>query len=154
MQAFCGAPSPIILRSSIIEQPPPLQPDAIEALLRFVPVLEAPEFRAGEWRGGDADEAGVIQMPWFELSEHASAFIAEVGRGGWIFVFDWPSWQDEAHRLIERGGLEGASTDDIRRLFTTLVRSDRFNEGQLAWAFESGLMVRILRRLEELDAAR
>jgi hypothetical protein len=115
-------------------------------------VLESTEFVAGEWHGGEAGEDGVIQMPWYELSEDASAFREELGRSGWLYVFDWMAWQDEAKRLIERGGLETASVDDIRRLFTTLVRSDRFMEGQLGWAFESGLMVRILHRLAELNA--
>jgi uncharacterized protein DUF6508 len=91
-------------------------------------------------------------MPWYELGDDASAFREELGRYGWVYVFDWMTWQDEAKRLIEGDGLETASVDDIRRLFTTLVRSDRFMEGQLGWAFESGLMVRILHRIEELDA--
>jgi uncharacterized protein DUF6508 len=136
----------------IDETPPPLEPGAIEALVRFLPLLESPEFSAGEWRGGKADEAGVIQMPWFELSADARAFIAELGRYGWVYVFDWRAWEDEAKRLIDAGGVEVADLDNIRRLYTTLVRSDRFTEGQLAWAFESGLIVRILRRLRELDA--
>lgn len=113
------------------EHSSPVTPEAIAALVRFLPTLESPGFSAGEWRGGEEDEDGVIHMPWFEMSDDARAFVAELGRGGWVFVFDWRAWEDEARRLID-GGLEHADVDGIRRLFTTLVRSDRFVEGQLA----------------------
>jgi hypothetical protein len=132
------------------EHSSPVTPEAIAALVRFLPVLESPGFSAGTWQGGEEDEAGVIHMPWFELSDDARAFVAELGRGGWVFVFDWRAWEDEARRLID-GGLEHADVDGIRRLLTTLVRSDRFVEGQLGWAFESGLSERVLRRLRELE---
>jgi hypothetical protein len=129
----------------------PITPDAIDALVRFLPGLASPGFSAGTWRGGEEDADGVIHMPWFELSDDARAFVAELGRGGWVYAFDWRAWEDEARRLMEPDGLEHADVEDLRRLFTTLVRSDRFVEGQLAWAFESGLVVRILRRLCELQ---
>jgi Family of unknown function (DUF6508) len=132
------------------ESPQPLSADAIPALVRFLPLLESPGFSAGTWRGGEEDADGVIHMPWFELSEDASAFVTELGRGGWVYVFDWRAWEDEARKLID-GGLEQADVDGIRRLFTTLVRSNRFVEGQLAWAFESGLIARMVRRLRELQ---
>ena len=137
----------------LIEQPPPITREAIDALVDFLPVLESPGFSAGEWRGGEQDDAGTIQMPWFEPSDEARAFVAELGRCGWVFVFDWQAWEPEARELIRGGGVEQASVDEIRRLVTLLVRSNRFVEGQLAWAFESGLMVRILRRLRDLDWA-
>jgi hypothetical protein len=35
-----------------------------------------------------------------------------------------------------------------RRLITLLVRSDRFNEGALISAFESGVILKILKALE------
>jgi hypothetical protein len=127
--------------------PPPLEPEAIPALVRLLPVLESPAFSPGQWRGGEANEEGVIQMPWFEPSDKAQAVLDEVRRGGWLFAYDWQAWQDEARALIESDALEGADIDTLRRLLTLLVRSDRFMEGQLAWAFESGLMARIVRRV-------
>ena len=126
-----------------------ITPEAIASLLELLPVLESPDFVAGKWRGGEKDAGGVIHMPWFELSRDAEAFVRTLGKHGWVFVFDWMAWQDEARELID-GGLEHADVDDIRRLFTTLVRSDRFVEGRLAWAFESGLVARMVRRLREL----
>jgi Family of unknown function (DUF6508) len=132
------------------EEDAPLAPEAIAALLRFLPVLESPGFRAGEWRGGKADVEGVIQVPWFELSDDAHAFVATLGRRGWIFVFDWMSWADDARRIIETDELKRADLLTLRKLLTLLVRRDRFVEGSLGEAFESGLILRILRRLQAL----
>jgi hypothetical protein len=39
-----------------------------------------------------------------------------------------------------------ASEDDLGRLLTAIVRSDRFNEGSLAGAWESGMLTAIVRR--------
>lgn len=91
-------------------------------------------------------------MPWFELSADADAFVAELGRYGWVFPFDWGAWEDETKRLIDTDGIEHADVATLRRLLILLVRSDRFVEGQLGWAMESGLVARILRRLGEVSA--
>lgn len=68
-------------------------------------MLESPEFVAGDWRGGEKDADGVIHRPWFELSPQALEFVGALGKHGWIVVFDWMAWDDEARRLIERDGL-------------------------------------------------
>jgi len=120
--------------------------------VRFLPVFEAPTFSAGEWCGGETDTSGAISVPWFELSDDAQAFMSELRGGGWVFVFDWRAWEPEAQRLIDVGGVEQADLSDLRRLLTLLVRSDRFVEGQLSWAMESGLITRILRRLQAISA--
>jgi hypothetical protein len=86
----------------------------------------------------------------FELSADAQAFVATLGNGGWIFVFDWVSWVDDARRIIETDGLERTDLLTLRKLFTLLVRRDRFVEGSLGEAFESGLVVRILYRLRAI----
>jgi hypothetical protein len=45
-----------------------------------------------------------------------------------------------------------ATADELVKLTTSLVRADRFTEGTLAWAFESGLLLAIARRAEELSS--
>ena len=46
-----------------------------------------------------------------------------------------------------------ATADDLARLLTAIVRSDRFSEGSINGAFESGLLARIARRAATLLAA-
>lgn len=122
-------------------------PEAIAELLKFVPVLESPQFVAGEWHGGQRDADGIIHMPWFELSRDAAASVETLGKHGWIFVFDWMSWAEDARRIVETDELERADVLTLRKLLTLLVRRDRFVEGSLGEAFESGLVLRILYRL-------
>jgi Family of unknown function (DUF6508) len=133
--------------------PAPLSQDAISELLKFVPVLESPHFIAGEWLGGQTDADGVMHMPWFELSADAQAFVSTLGKGGWVFVFDWMSWANDARQMIETGGLESADLLTLRKLLALLVRRDRFVEGSLGEAFESGLVLRILYRLRAIGAS-
>ncbi|MGH3083327.1 MAG: DUF6508 domain-containing protein [Gaiellaceae bacterium] len=44
-------------------------------------------------------------------------------------MFDWLTWEPEAKRLTDVGGIEQADLLDLRRLLTMLVRSDRFRRG-------------------------
>ena len=63
--------------------------------------------------------------------------------------FEWVTWKgsSEASQLRdEPAALEAATADQLERLLTVLVRQDRFVTGTLAIAFESGFLVRILRR--------
>ena len=46
----------------------------------------------------------------------------------------------------EPGVLEDATPEQLERLLTVLIRQERFVDGALESAFESGLLVRILKR--------
>ena len=76
--------------------------------------------------------------------------------GGLLEVFDWPSWvaTDEAKQLYaDRDVLAAATPAQLSKLVTALIRSERFNDGELAAAFESGLMAAIARRAAMLGSA-
>lgn len=131
---------------------PPLR-DRLRAIGAFADEVAAPGFDVGQWRGGDRDGDGVIQMPWFDLGERAVAFVEALG--GIVEPFDWPTWAatGEAKQLYsDRDALAAATPEQLSRLATSLVRSDRFSEGELAAAFESGVMAAIARRAAILAA--
>jgi hypothetical protein len=94
-------------------------------------------------------------MPWFELSPEAEDLRRAASRLGFVRPFDWMTWiaTPEAAALMTADGTRRATADDISKLLTTLVRRDRFVEGTLDFAFESGLMLRILERAKELSGA-
>ncbi|HET7168047.1 MAG TPA: DUF6508 domain-containing protein [Candidatus Limnocylindrales bacterium] len=129
--------------------------DRLRAIGTFVAELEAPGFEAGRWhrseitrREGDTD---IWTMPWFELSDRASAFVSTLA--GIMVVFDWPTWArtDEAQTLHDdRQALSTATYDQLTKLATAVIREDRFNEGALAASLESGLMAAIARRAAAL----
>ena len=96
-------------------------------------------------------------MPYFTFGPTADAFRSAIGRGGWIVTgFDWMTWlqTDDGASFRDRPeALAAASTDDLAKLLTAIVRSDRFVEGSLAGAFESGLLARIAQRAAALLVA-
>ena len=56
----------------------------------------------GRWQGGEADAAGVIQMPWYEYSDEIDRFVTEMYEAKLVRSVDWMEWAGtpEAQRLI------------------------------------------------------
>ena len=75
---------------------------------------------------------------------------------GWIVTgFDWRSWLDtDRGRALanDPDAVATATADELGWLLTAIVRSDRFVEGSIEGAFESGLLARIARRAAALQA--
>lgn len=80
----------------------------------------------------------------------ATAFVEFAQAGGWIRPFDWPAWKstDEAQALL--ADCSGATEEQLSRLITTFIRSDRFVEGTLLAAAADGTLDRIRRRAAQL----
>src|SRR5436190_8360569 len=123
----------------------------IDRLLAFLPGLES-DTPIGDWRGGDRNADGSITVPYFEPSDFLLRFVAACSEGGWVRSdFDWGAWQDEAVKYVEDPDLLAqANLDTIERLLTLHIRRDRFYEGHLVWAVESGHITALLRRLEDI----
>ena len=123
--------------------------DRLSALARWEAVFADPGFTIGHWVRTEPDERGVIHMPWFEYSEAADAFREDVGAHGWVVVFDWMTWlsSPDGRRYLDDPGLvAGASAEDLSRLLTSIIRGERFSEGELAGAHGSGILMAIVRR--------
>ena len=91
---------------------------------------------------------------WFdpcELAPEVYAWIQTLYDEGFVQSFDWPERQNEAKRFFEVPGRLGASDiATIQKLLTTHVRKDRFFAGHLADMIESGHILAILQRLQEI----
>jgi hypothetical protein len=137
--------------------PPLPNVDSFTGLAAFVPIFEDPAFVFGTWSSGTTSEAGVVCLPMFIMSEPALRFYEAVYELGWILTgFDWPRWMGshEAQQLINEAEAVGEATaEQLARLLTAMVRSDRFCEGVLAGCHDSGLILRILRRARVLGEA-
>ena len=127
--------------------------ERLRALADLVPVLESPDADFGHWEAPPPVD-GVYRMPYFTFGPTAEAFTSAVARGGWVVVgFDWMTWlqTEEGAALRDRPeALATASPDELRKLLTAIIRSDRFVEGSIVGAFESGLLARIARRASAL----
>ena len=136
--------------------------DRLQALGAFADELEAPDFDPGRWHDSEVrktPDGEVRTMPWFELTERAEAFTRAATGNGWVQPFDWMAWieTDEGRSLRDdRNALAKATPEQLQHLLTAIIRSERFSDGSLEWAFQSGLMAAIARRAGALadDLAR
>jgi len=117
----------------------------LDAILRFLPVFERPDYVFGEWHSSEG------QLPYYSMSRETRTFVKALYDQQIIFSFDWTSWQEETERYVSAP--ETLETTDLlvlRKLLTTHVRKDRFIEGHLASMLECGHITAILRRLKEI----
>jgi hypothetical protein len=127
-------------------------PAALRSLAAFLPRLEQPGFDFGHWVPSTRRADGVLTMPYYELSADGLALVRAmpVQMG-----FDWPAWMQTAGAKAyfqDHARVGEAPAEDLVKLATSLKRGDRFSEGTLASAFESGLLAAIARRAAVLVA--
>ena len=131
--------------------------EALRALARFLPAFEAPDFRVGDWAGMEEVEPGVRTMPYVRYSDVVEDFFHAACKHGWVRShFDWGAWKntDEAKALRDDEAMLAAATpEQLARMLTTVIRQDRFVEGALLGAFETGMILGIVRRAAALLAA-
>ena len=104
----------------------------------------------GEWGGGDRNEEGVIRIPYCVPAAVVSQFLEIVYAMPIVIGFDWGAW-DEGRKMARDENFVFDSVDLITKckLITAIVRNDRFCEGALVAAFESGLILNILKSMEK-----
>ena len=86
--------------------------------------------------------APLIWKFWEVLDQH-----------GWLITFNWMEWTetDEAHRLrSDPTAMTHASSENLSKLLSMYVRRERFSDGAWLSLWESGLLLSILRRAEQL----
>lgn len=128
-------------------------PERLRALARWAEEFERPGFSIGEWTGGEPDESGVIQMPYVAFSNEGERFVSEMYANGWVYSFDWMAWagtRTGSSMLGDPDRVARAAAADLARLLTTIIRGDRFAEGSIRQAFESGMLAAIASRARVL----
>lgn len=128
-------------------------PRSLQSLATYAELFAAPDFKCGVWEGA-APLGELGQMPYFDYSPLVARFIADAYAQKWTLdQFDWPSWKntEEFRKLMtDTDVLASATPRQLQQLITTVLRQDRFAEGTLAEAFESGLMRRIAERARDI----
>jgi hypothetical protein len=129
--------------------------DRLADLRGLLARFESPDFVFGRWEGGERGADGSITMPYFSMSKEAFELFGVVGKYAPLdATFNWGAWGQtaEGQALIhDREALSRATREELRRLLTLCIRSDRFVEGQLEAHFQSGLLTAILRRLLAIE---
>jgi len=95
------------------------------------------------------DEKESFTAPWCELSPIVEKFLEAVYGIPIIVAFDWMKWA-EGQDILSKADYDFDSLDLVTKckLITAIVRSDRFSEGALVSAFNSGVVLRILKSIE------
>jgi hypothetical protein len=106
----------------------------------------------GSWTPSRTRDDGVIVMGYFTPSDEADAFLRDLGRVGLVRPFDWTAWlaTPRGEELRQPAAVATASPEELANLLTAIVRSERFSEGSLEGALESGLLLAIARRARML----
>lgn len=124
------------------------------AVAAFLPIFEAPGFVFGTWKEPTSN-GGIAEMPHVNLSEEASSFQRTVYESHFIIPFDWGEWigTEEARILRDSpDALSSATAEQLAKLLTVFIRQDRFVEGALLEAFDTGILVAVLRRAAVLSS--
>ncbi len=117
-------------------------------LLELIPEIEKTT-KFGELKVGEEIEKGVFQFPYVVESEVVSRFHKIVYEMPIIINFDWSSW-DEGKIMFNDKNFDFDSIDIPTKckLITAIVRNDRFCDGVLVDAFDSGLILKILKSIK------
>jgi ADP-ribosyl-[dinitrogen reductase] hydrolase len=122
-----------------------MKEEDIQAVIQYLPIFERPGFSPGEWEG----EKG--KVPYFNYNSTVIDFLRTLNQHGPMQPFNWPNWV-EGHQLVKNPELlQKVNLLTLRKLLLMHVRADRFSEGHLAAMFEAGHIVRILKRMREIQ---
>jgi hypothetical protein len=118
-------------------------------LLDLIPEIES-RFLFGDMKGGGKDESGFIQFPFWDASPVVHRFDEIVYELPIIINFDWVKW-DEGREIVNDDDFNFNSIDIPKKckILTAIVRSDRFSDGAIIYAFNSGLILKILKSIED-----
>ena len=126
----------------------------LEKLAALLPVFTAPGFSFGEWAHSREVAPNTFTMPFYIFSSPADALSKTCCEDGWVRSdFDWGEWKQtpEAVELLESpDALARATTDQLSKLLTVIIRQEKFCDGAMASAYDSGLITAILRRAVSL----
>ncbi len=120
-----------------------------ETLLALIPEIERTS-SFGQWLGFNVDKDGVIQLPYCVPASIIDQFLENVYAMPIIIDFSWGKW-NEGRNILSDDNFDFDTIDLVTKckLITAIVRNDRFCEGALVSAFESGLILKILKSIEK-----
>ncbi|GHF79833.1 DUF6508 domain-containing protein [Deinococcus ficus] len=128
--------------------------EALQALTAFIPVFGAPGFQFAR-NDSPLRQTGPnsYETVGYDYDPQVIAFWDAAEQAGWLQPFDWMSWSDtdEASTLhYQAGAVEQASPEQLSRLLTKFARAERFGDGAWLAFWDSGLLMRVLQRMEAL----
>ncbi|MCM3038678.1 DUF6508 domain-containing protein [Paenibacillus motobuensis] len=92
---------------------------------------------------------------YYQESDDVHRFREALNETGFLLVFDWTTLlhDNEVYKDINhdiQGQIRNADLETLRKLMTSYIRGDRFNEGLFISTIVNGHITNILLRLKEL----
>jgi len=118
--------------------------DKLIALLQEIEVTR----NFGELKGGEQLEDGSITFPYWSSSEVVKKAFKIIHELNLVPAFNWTSWA-EGKSILNNQDFNYSNLDTITlcKLLTTIVRSDRFNDGFFVFNFENGVIPKIIKTI-------
>lgn len=127
-----------------------ITPDAWEELWQAVDAVAAQTDYA-TWEGGETREGRdgrpVTTMPYPAYHPSVDRLRSAIGSADLMVPFEWPDWADLPHYRDDPTRLADAPVADAVRMITAILRSERFTDGSIEGALESGLLLAALARV-------
>ena len=116
-------------------------------LLELIPIIENTQ-GFGKLMNVNKDEDGTLHMPYWKAA--LSQFEDTAYKIQIVISFDWNSW-DEGKKMMrdKKFNFDNIDLPTKCQLITAIIREDRFCEGTLIEAFESGLILKILKSIKK-----
>lgn len=117
-------------------------------LLKFIPVIEATT-NFGSLGGGQQIDDGVYVGFYTIPGRLVTELVDKISGMGLVPVFDWNSWT-EGMEMISKNDTDYSKLElvTLTKLFTVMVRQDRFSDGFLIACFERGVMLSVLKAIK------
>jgi len=136
---------------------PELTPEALREVAAFLPVFNTPDFRFAH-NDSPLRQTGEksFEMVGYSYDPQVWAFLDVLERYGWVYndeTFSWPQWaqRGEAGQLRDDPSVLAQATPlQLARLLTVFARQERFSEGTMLGFWDSGVLLGILQRAQQL----
>lgn len=107
---------------------------------------------SGEWgvlHDSTTTETGAKTLPWVEQNKLIQELVQFMYDKDLVVNFNWTGWQEgrDWYALNDESKYEKLEVETALKLLTSVIRNDRFNDGALVRAFESGVFPKILQKL-------
>lgn len=126
-----------------------LRPDDWAKLFELLPIIERTK-KFGEVKGGEKLEDGSMTFPYWNSSEIVDKTFDVIGELNLKPIFDWTTWR-EGKSILNDDHFNYSKLDTITlcKLFTLIIRADRFDDGVMISCFENGIFTEIIKGLKK-----
>jgi ADP-ribosyl-[dinitrogen reductase] hydrolase len=118
-------------------------------LFSLLPEMESTK-NFGEVKGGEELETGSFTFHYWSPSELVDKVFQIIHELDIVPTFDWTSWAD-GKSILNNKDFDYSNLDTITlcKLLTTIVRTDRFNDGFFILNFENGVIPKIIKAIKQ-----